>query len=150
MVGPRGGRYVKTVTYERSGRTNTGAQAVRVEGMKHLRVLEQGETVVERDLTEDEVTRLRPLLEEAERQPAPAAVIPAAGGPRGMAVSLAFEDEETPRVRLEAHPGQTARGAGAPYDALLSELDGLLTSELHERAPRHAHAVLPHELRNEE
>jgi hypothetical protein len=67
-----------------------------------------------------------------------------------MAVSLAFEDEETPRVRLEAHPGQTARGAGAPYDALLSELDELLTSELHERAPRHAHAVLPHELRNEE
>ena len=39
---------MKTVTYERSGRTNTGAQAVRVEGMKHLRVLEQGETVVER------------------------------------------------------------------------------------------------------
>jgi hypothetical protein len=141
---------VKTVTYERNGRTNTGAQAVRVEGMRHLRVLEQGETVVERDLTEEEVERLRPLLEEAERQPAPAAVAPEAGGPRGMAVSLAFEDEETPRVRLEAHPGQTARGAGEHYDTLLAELDELLTEELHLRAPRHAHAVLPHELRQEE
>ncbi len=141
---------MKTVTYERSGRTNTGAQAVRVEGMRHLRVLEQGETVVERDLTAEEVERLRPLLEEAERQPAPAAVAPAAGGPRGMAVSLAFEDEETPRVRLEAHPGQRARGAGEHYDALLAELDELLTEELHLRAPRHAHAVLPHELRQEE
>ncbi|HEX8439670.1 hypothetical protein [Archangium sp.] len=141
---------MKTVTYERNGRTNTGAQAVRVEGMRHLRVLEQGETVVERDLTAEEVERLRPLLEEAARQPAPAAVAPAAGGPRGMAVSLAFEDEETPRVRLEAHPGQTARGAGEHYDALLAELDDLLTEELHLRAPRHAHAVLPHELRQEE
>ncbi len=141
---------MKTVTYERNGRTNTGAQAVRVEGMRHLRVLEQGETVVERELTEEEVERLRPLLEEAERQPAPAAVAPTAGGPRGMAVSLAFEDEETPRVRLEAHPGQTARGAGEGYDALLAELDELLTEELHLRAPRHAHAVLPHELRQEE
>ena len=37
-----------------------------------------------------------------------------------------------------------------PVDELLSELDGLLTAELHERAPRHAHAVLPHELRQEE
>jgi hypothetical protein len=141
---------VKTVTYERSGRTNTGAQAVRVEGMRHLRVLEQGETVVERDLTEEEVQRLRPLLEEAEHQPAPAAVAPAAGGPRGLAVSLAFEDEETPRVRLEAQHGQPARGAGPPYDELLAELDALLTTELHTRAPRHAHAVLPHELRQEE
>jgi hypothetical protein len=67
-----------------------------------------------------------------------------------MAVSLAFEDEETPRVRLEAHAGQTAKGDGTPYDALLSELDALLTQELHERAPRHAHAVLPHELRQQE
>lgn len=141
---------MKTVTYERSGRTNTGAQAVRVEGMRHLRVLEQGETVVERDLTEEEVERLRPLLEEAEHLPAPAVLEPAAGGPRGMAVSLAFEDEETPRVRLEAHAGQTAKGDGTPYDALLSELDTLLTQELHERAPRHAHAVLPHELRQQE
>lgn len=141
---------MKTVTYERSGRTNTGAQAVRVEGMRHLRVLEQGETVVERELTEDEIERLSPLLEEAERQPAPAALEPAAGGPRGMAVSLAFEDEETPRVRLEAHAGQPARGAGTPYDELLEELDELLTEELHARAPRHAHAVLPHELRQEE
>jgi hypothetical protein len=141
---------VKTVTYERSGRTNTGAQAVRVEGMRHLRVLEQGETVVERELTAEEVQRLQPLLEEAARKPSPAVVAPEAGGPRGMAVSLAFEDEETPRVRLEAHPGQPARGAGPPYDALLLELDALLTSELHTRAPRHAHAVLPHALRQEE
>ena len=141
---------MKTVTYERSGRTNTGAQAVRVEGMRHLRVLEQGETVVERDLTEDEIERLQPLLEEAESQPAPAALTPVAGGPRGLAVSLAFEDEETPRVRLEAHPGHPVRGAGAAYDALLAELDELLTSELHTRAPRHAHAVLPHDLRQEE
>ncbi|WP_257451961.1 hypothetical protein [Archangium lipolyticum] len=141
---------MKTVTYERSGRTNTGAQAVRVEGMKHLRVLEQGETVVERDLTEEEIQRLQPLLEEAERQPAPAALPPEAGGPRGMAVSLAFEDEETPRVRLGCHAGQPVRGAGEAYDELLAELDALLTEELHERAPRHAHAVLPHELRQEE
>ncbi|PTL76784.1 hypothetical protein [Vitiosangium sp. GDMCC 1.1324] len=141
---------MKTVTYERNGRTNTGAQAVRVEGMRHLRVLEQGETVVERDLTKEEVERLRPLLEEAEHQEAPAALEPAAGGPRGMAVSLAFEDEETPRVRMAVHPGQAARREGTPYDALLEELDALLTDELHARAPRHAHAVLPHELRQEE
>jgi hypothetical protein len=67
-----------------------------------------------------------------------------------MAVSLAFEDEETPRVRLEAHAGQRARGEGTPYDELLTELDELLTEELHLRAPRHAHAVWPHELRQEE
>ncbi|MFL5352271.1 hypothetical protein [Archangium sp.] len=141
---------MKTVMYERSGRTNTGAQAVRVEGMRRLRVLEQGETVVERELTEEEIERLGPLVEEAERRPAPAALEPAAGGPRGMAVSLAFEDEETPRVRLAAHAGQAAVGDGTPYDELLKELDELLTEELHERAPRHAHAVLPHELRQEE
>ncbi|HEX5752216.1 MAG TPA: hypothetical protein VFZ09_38745 [Archangium sp.] len=141
---------MKTVTYERSGRTNTGAQAVRLEGLRHLRVLEQGETVVERELTADELERLGPLVEEAERQPAPAVVEPVAGGPRGMAVSLAFEDEEAPRVRLEAHAGQRARGDGSPYDELLEELDELLTEELHLRAPRHAHAVLPHELRQEE
>lgn len=141
---------MKTVTYERSGRTNTGAQAVRVEGMRRLRVLEQGDTVVERALTEEEVERLGPLVEEAERQPAPAVLEPAAGGPRGMAVSLAFEDEETPRVRLAAHAGQPATGDGTPYDELLEALDELLTEELHERAPRHAHAVLPHELRQEE
>jgi hypothetical protein len=141
---------VKTVMYERSGRTNTGAQAVRVEGMKRLRVLEQGETVVERELTAEEIERLGPLVEEAERRPAPAVLEPAAGGPRGMAVSLAFEDEETPRVRLAAHAGQAAVGDGTPYDELLEELDELLTEELHERAPRHAHAVLPHELRQEE
>ena len=141
---------MKTVTYERSGRTNTGAQAVRVEGLRHLRVLEQGETVVERALTEEEIERLGPLVEQAERQPAPAVLEPVAGGPRGMAVSLAFEDEETPRVRLEAHAGQKARGTGTPYDELLGELDELLTEELHLRAPRHAHAVLPHELRQEE
>lgn len=142
---------MKTVTYERNGRTNTGAQAVRVEGMRHLRVLEQGETVAERALTEEERQRLGPLLEEAEHQEAPAVLEPEAGGPRGMTVSLAFEDEETPRVRLAAHPGQAARrAAGTPYDALLAELDALLTDELHTRAPRHAHAVLPHELRQEE
>jgi hypothetical protein len=141
---------VKTVTYERSGRTNTGAQAVRVEGLKHLRVLEQGETVVERRLTEKELERLGPLVEEAERQPAPVVLEPVAGGPRGMAVSLAFEDEETPRVRLEAHAGRRASGTGTPYDELLEELDELLTKELHLRAPRHAHAVLPHELRQAE
>lgn len=141
---------MKTVTYERSGRTNTGAQAVRVEGMRRLRVLEQGETVVERELTEEEIERLGPLVEEAERRPAPAVLEPAAGGPRGMAVSLAFEDEETPRVRLAAHAGQSTIGDGTPYDELLEELDALLTEELHERAPRHAHAVLPHELRQEE
>jgi hypothetical protein len=118
--------------------------------MKHLRVLEQGETVVERDLTKEETRRLGPLLEEAAHQPAPVAVPPEAGGPRELAVSLAFEDEETPRVRLEGRPGRPARGAGPPYDALLAELDALLTSELHTRAPRHAHAVLPHELRQEE
>ena len=141
---------MKTVTYERSGRTNTGAQAVRVEGMSHLRVLEQGETVVERDLTEEEVRRLRPLLEEAAHKPAPVAVTPEAGGPWGLAVSLAFEDEEAPRVRLEARHGHPAKGAGPPYDELLAELDALLTAELHTKAPRHAHAVLPHELRQEE
>jgi hypothetical protein len=141
---------VKTVTYERSGRTNTGAQAVRVEGMRRLRVLEQGETVVERALTEDEVQRLGPLLEAAAGQPAPAVLEPVAGGPRGLAVSLAFEDEETPRVRLETHPGKAAKGEGTVYDTLLTELDELLTAELHEQAPRHAHTVLPHELRQQE
>jgi len=89
------------------------------------------------------------LVVEAANQPAPVVVAPEAGGPRGLAVSLAFEDEEAPRVRLAAH-GLPARGAGAPYDALLAELDALLTAELHARAPRHAHAVLPHELRQEE
>lgn len=141
---------MRTVTYERSGRTNTAAQAVRVEGLKHLRVLEQGETVVERELTEEERERLGPLVEEAERRQAPAVVEPVAGGPRGLAVSLAFEDEETPRVRLEGHPGRRAKGAGTPYDELLEALDELLTQELRLGAPRHAHAVLPHELRQEE
>jgi hypothetical protein len=112
-------------------------------------VLEQGEALTERDLTPDEVRRLGPLLEQAWRQPEPAAVVPVAGGPDGMAVSLAFEDEEAPRVRL-ATDTLPARGAGAPYDELLEVLDGILTAELHARAPRHAHAVLPHMLRDEE
>jgi hypothetical protein len=140
---------VRTVTYERSGRTNTGAQAVRVEGLHHLRVLEQGEEVSERELTSAEVRRLVPLMEAAARKPAPVVVVPEAGGPDGLAVSLAFEDEETPRVRLAASR-LPAKGAGSPYDELLAELDALLTSELHARAPRHAHAVLPHMLRVEE
>jgi len=140
---------VRTVTYERSGRTNTGAQAVRVEGLHHLRVLEQGEEVSERELTREEIARLAPLMEEAARKPSPAVVPPAAGGPNGLAVSLAFEDEEVPRVRLAAK-GLPAKGAGAPYDALLVELDALLTAELHARTPRHAHAVLPHMLRADE
>jgi hypothetical protein len=141
---------VKTVTYERSGRTNTGAQAIRVEGWRHLRVLEQGETVVERALTYAESERLRPLLEEAERQPAPVMVSPTPGGPEGLAVSLGFEDEEAPRVRASSRPGQPPRGTGTPYDTLLRELDLLLTRELHARSPRNAHAVLPHELRQQE
>ena len=62
---------MRTVTYERSGRTNTGAQAVRVEGLHHLRVLEQGEEVSERELTAEEVRRLAPLMEEVARRPAP-------------------------------------------------------------------------------
>jgi hypothetical protein len=66
-----------------------------------------------------------------------------------MSVSLAFEDEETPRVSLKASR-LPAKGAGAPYDELLEELDALLTAELHARAPRHAHAVLPSMLRSEE
>jgi hypothetical protein len=140
---------VKTVTYERSGRTNTGAQAVRVEDLHHLRVLEQGDEVAERELTQDEVRRLRPLMEEAARLPAPIVVEPQAGGPESMAVSLAFEDEEMPRVRLAADR-LPARGAGWPYDQLLAELDSLLTAELHVKAPRRAHVVLPHMLRVEE
>jgi hypothetical protein len=140
---------VRTVTYERSGRTNTGAQAIRVEGLHHLRVLEQGEEVSERELTAQEVGRLAPLMEAAARQPAPVVVPPAAGGPNGLAVSLAFEDEEAPRVRLKARR-LPAKGAGWPYDELMEELDALLTSELHARMPRHAHAVLPHMLRSEE
>jgi hypothetical protein len=141
---------VKTVTYERSGRTNTGAQAVRVEGLRYLRVLEQGATVLERALTWEEISRLRPLVEQAANEPSPAVVEPEAGGPWGMAVTLAFEDEEAPRLRLEMHAGQPAHGMGTQYDELLEELDTLLTEELHERAPRHAYAVLPHELRQEE
>lgn len=140
---------MRTVTYERSGRTNTGAQAVRVEDLRRLRVLEQGDEVTERELTPDEVRRLQPLMEEAARMPAPIMVEPQAGGPDGMAVSLAFEDEEAPRVRLAADR-LPARGAGSPYDQLLAELDGLLTQELHVRAPRRAHLVLPHMLRAEE
>jgi hypothetical protein len=140
---------VRTVTYERSGRTNTGAQAVRVEGLRFLRVLEQGEEVSERELTVEEVGRLAPLMEAAARQPEPAVLPSAAGGPNGLAVSLAFEDEEVPRVRLKAKH-LPARGAGSPYDELLEELDALLTAELHAKAPRHAHAVLPHMLRAEE
>lgn len=140
---------MKAVTYERCGRTNTGAQSLWVEGLRHLRVLEQGEAVAERDLTPDEVRRLGPLLEEAWRKPEPVAAVPVAGGPDGMAVSLAFEDEEAPRVRL-ATETLPARGAGAPYDELLEVLDAILTAELHARAPRHAHAVLPHMLRDEE
>ncbi len=140
---------MKAVTYERSGRTNTGAQAVWVEGLRHLRVLEQGETVTERDLTADEARRLAPLLEAAWRKPEPVVEVPEAGGPEGMAVSLAFEDEESPRVRL-AVERLPARGAGAPYDELLEMLDAILSAELHARGPRHAHAVLPHMLREEE
>ncbi len=141
---------MKTVTYERSGRTNTGAQAVRIERLKHLRVLEQGETVVERALTAEEREHLSPLVEQAERQPAPAVVVPAPGGPDVMAVTLGFEDEAAPRVRMALRPGRPARDMGTPYDTLLAELDALLSKELHTRAPRHAHAVLPHELRQEE
>jgi len=141
---------VKTVTYERSGRTNTGAQAVRLERLRHLRVLEQGETVVERELSYEEREHLGPLVEEAERQPAPAVVVPTPGGPDTLAVTLAFEDEESPRVRVAVRPGRPARDMGTPYDTLMEELDTLLTKELHARSPRHAHAVLPHELRQEE
>jgi hypothetical protein len=79
----------------------------------------------------------------------PPVEVPQPAGPEGLAVSLAFEDEELPRVRLAAVK-LPARGAGGPYDALLAELDAMLTSELHARAPRHAHTVWPHELRDEE
>ena len=140
---------MRTVTYERSGGTNTGAQAVRVEDLHHLRVLEQGDEVAERELTPDEVSLLQPLMEEAARMPAPIIVEPQAGGPDGMAVSLAFEDEEAPRVRLAADR-LPAKGAGWPYDKLMAELDALLTQELHVKAPRRAHLVLPHMLRAEE
>ncbi len=139
---------VKAVTYERSGGTNTGAQAVWVEGLRHLRVLEQGDAVVERDLTAEEERRLGPLLEEAWRRAVPVMVAPVAGGPDGLVVTLAFEDEEAPRVRLATNT-LPARGAGAPYDELLSVLDAILTAELHARSPRHAHLVSPHELRRE-
>lgn len=138
---------MRTVTYERSGPTNTGAQALRLEGARHLRVLEQGEVVNERDLTPDEARKLGPLVEAAGRGPVPPVQVPQVGGPDGMALTLAFEDEESPRVRLAAGP---LRGVGAPYGALLAELDALLTAELHARAPRHAHTVWPHELRDEE
>jgi hypothetical protein len=137
------------VTYERSGRTNTGAQALKLEGLTQLKVLEQGEVVAERALTAEERRRLGPLLEEAGQGPVPVMMVPRAGGPDALAVTLAFEDEETPRVQLAAKR-LPARGAGAAYDALLAELDALLTAELHARAPRHAHVVLPHELRDEE
>lgn len=141
---------MKTVTYERSGRTNTGAQALRIEGLKRLRVLEQGAAVLERDLTPEEAELLAPLLHEALRQPAPALVEPMAGGPWSMAVTLAFEGEEVPRVSAAARPGQRVRRLGTAYDTLLGALDSLLTEELHAQAPRHAHAVWPHELRQEE
>ncbi|MCP3062586.1 hypothetical protein LXT21_27750 [Myxococcus sp. K38C18041901] len=140
---------VRTMTYERSGRTNTAAQALRLTGLEHLSVLEQGEVVSERALTAHEVRRLTPLLEEVGRQPAPVVLVPQAGGPDGLAVTLAFEDEESPRVRL-ATERLPATGAGPLYDLLLLELDAMLTRELHTRAPRHAHVVLPHELRQEE
>ncbi|AKQ70277.1 hypothetical protein A176_007189 [Myxococcus hansupus] len=140
---------MRTVTYERSGRTNTGAQALRLEGMRHLKVLEQGDIVSERALTAAELQRLGPLLERANEDTVPVVMVPLAGGPEGLAVTLAFEDEESPRVRVAAER-LPAQGAGPLYDALLSELDALLTAELHARAPRHAHAVLPHQLREEE
>ncbi|MCP3104021.1 hypothetical protein LZ198_34620 [Myxococcus sp. K15C18031901] len=140
---------MRTVTYERSGRTNTAAQALRLEGLKHLWVLEQGEVVSERDLTYEEVRILGPRLEEVAREPVPVVVVPQAGGPDGLAVTLAFEDEESPRVRL-ATERLPASGAGPLHDALLAELDALLTRELHARAPRHAHTILPHQLRQEE
>ncbi|MET0405912.1 MAG: hypothetical protein ABW123_26070 [Cystobacter sp.] len=141
---------MSTLTYERSGRTNTGAQAVRIEEMRKLRVLVQGEAVLERALTVEERGRLGPLVEAAEGQPSPAIVVPPPEGPKGMAVSLAIEGEDTPRVRVRVHPGQPVRDVGTPYDRLLEELDELLTAELRTRAPTHAHAVLPHELRQEE
>jgi len=137
------------VTYERSGRTNTAAQALWLDGLEHLRVLEQGEVVSERDLTHEEARRLRPRLEAVEDDAVPVVVVPQAGDPDGLAVTLAFEDEESPRVRLAAER-LPATGAGPLYDALLAELDSLLTEELHARAPRHAHAILPHMLRQEE
>ncbi|MDC0712304.1 hypothetical protein POL68_27830 [Stigmatella sp. ncwal1] len=141
---------MRTVTYERSGRTNTGAQALRVEGLHHLRILEQGEEVAERELTQDEILRLKPLMEEAAQQPSLAVVEPDDdGGTEELAVSLAFEDESVPRVRrgVKRLP---AKETGTPYDKLLQELDTLLSAELHTRQPRHAHAVLPHMLRVEE
>nr|WP_211194446.1 hypothetical protein [Pyxidicoccus fallax] len=122
---------------------------MRLEGVKTLKVLEQGEVVSERALTADEARRLGPLIEEAGRGPVPVMMLPQAGGPDGLAVSLAFEDEETPRVRLAAER-LPARGAGPAYDTLLAELDAMLTAELHARAPRHAHVVWPHELRDQE
>ncbi|MBJ6764894.1 hypothetical protein JGU66_29370 [Myxococcaceae bacterium JPH2] len=140
---------MRTVMYERSGKTNTGAQALRLEGLRHLRVLEQGESLVERDLTAEESRRLLPLVEQAGQAPAPTPLAPPPGEADGLMVTLAFEDEELPRVRLTT-ARLPARGAGAPLDALLAELDALLTAELHTRAPRHAHAVLPHQLREEE
>jgi len=140
---------VRTVTYERSGPTNTGAQALRLEDARHLKVLEQGEIITERDLSPDEARKLGPLVEAAGQGPVPPVEVPQPAGPEGLAVSLAFEDEELPRVRLAAVK-LPARGAGGPYDALLAELDAMLTSELHARAPRHAHTVWPHELRDEE
>jgi hypothetical protein len=141
---------MSTLTYERSGRTNTGAQAVRIEGMRKLRVLVQGEAVLERALTKEERWLLGPLVEEAEGQPSPAIVVPTPEEHKGMAVSLAFEGEDAPRVRVRVHPGQPVRDVGTPYDTLLEELDELLSVELRTRTPMHAHAVLPHELRQEE
>lgn len=140
---------MSTLLYERTGRTSTAAQALRIEEGRALRALEQGETLSERPLSEAEAQRLGPLIARARAEPHPGTLPSVAGAPDALAVTLTFEDEDVARVRLAAHALPPA-GAGPAYDALLAELDGLLSRELHSRGPRAGHLVLPHELRVEE
>lgn len=140
---------MKTVTYERSGTPSTAAQAIRIEDGHTLRVLEQAEELRARPLTPAEVHQLAPLLERAAREEAPVQLPTEGGLPDALAVTLLFEDEETPRVRL-APRRLPAHGAGPAYDGLLAALDALLSRELHAARPRAAHLVTPHALLHEQ
>src|SRR5262245_291354 len=101
---------MRTATYERMGPVDTAAQALRIEGLRYLRVLERGDLVRERELNPEEIGQLAPLLERAWREPHPEGIAPTAGGSEGISVTFGFEDEAIPRLRLLT-PALPASGA---------------------------------------
>ena len=73
-------------------------------------------------------------MEEAARAP-PVVVASGRGVQNGLAVSLAFEDEEAPRVRWRPRRLPCEGSRLRPMTSCSAELDALLTAELHARAP---------------